>query len=266
MWNRVRGPFATISSILPTDQSDQQKDQSKGHSTDHANKRSTSCVENLTSMFDSLLLDPGDHKYQYRMTPALAEEIRECLPSRLKIQDVWKLIYSLREDGSSLATLFDFCRASNHSCNERHGYVLFIETTNSEKFGAFSSEYFHPCSRYYSNGECFLWRITEYKSDLAPKFDSYPYSGANSFMIYSNREFLSIGGGSGVFGLWLDKYLVSGSTSSCSTFDNDPLIKTNKSTESPAKNDQEVQSNIYETDNCEKVEFTISQVEVWLVY
>lgn len=43
------------------------------------------------------------------LTPAVAEEIRIMVPERQRIEDEWNLIYSLDQDGASLATLYKMC-------------------------------------------------------------------------------------------------------------------------------------------------------------
>lgn len=55
------------------------------------------------------------------------------------------------------------------------------------------------------------------------RFKAFPYSGVNDFMIYCQRDYLSIGGGDGHYGLWLDNDLENGISESCPTFGNEPL-------------------------------------------
>ncbi|KAK5075184.1 oxidation resistance protein 1 [Lithohypha guttulata] len=55
------------------------------------------------------------------------------------------------------------------------------------------------------------------------RFKAFPYSGINDFMIYCQRDYLSVGGGDGHYGLWLDNDLQSGISDSCPTFGNEPL-------------------------------------------
>lgn len=52
---------------------------------------------------------------------------------------------------------------------------------------------------------------------------SYTWTGNNQFFINATREFLSMGGGGGNFGLWLDADLNHGRSQKCATFDNEPL-------------------------------------------
>jgi hypothetical protein len=55
------------------------------------------------------------------------------------------------------------------------------------------------------------------------RFKAFPYSGLNDFMIFCEPGFLSVGGGDGHYGLWLDDALEKGISDTCPTFGNEPL-------------------------------------------
>ncbi|KIX00930.1 uncharacterized protein Z518_09995 [Rhinocladiella mackenziei CBS 650.93] len=55
------------------------------------------------------------------------------------------------------------------------------------------------------------------------RFKAFPYSGVNDFLIYCESSYLSIGGGDGHYGLWLDDELNNGVSETCPTFGNEPL-------------------------------------------
>lgn len=55
------------------------------------------------------------------------------------------------------------------------------------------------------------------------RFKAFPYSGENDYLIFCEQRFLSIGGGDGHYGLWLDDFLEKGVSQSCPTFGNEPL-------------------------------------------
>lgn len=55
------------------------------------------------------------------------------------------------------------------------------------------------------------------------RFKAFPYSGVNDFLIYCQAGYLSIGGGDGHYGLWLDDELNTGISETCPTFGNEPL-------------------------------------------
>ncbi|KAG0647122.1 Oxidation resistance 1 [Hyphodiscus hymeniophilus] len=55
------------------------------------------------------------------------------------------------------------------------------------------------------------------------RFKAFPYSGVNDYMMLCEAGFLSVGGGDGHYGLWLDDSLEKGVSSHCLTFGNEPL-------------------------------------------
>jgi len=55
------------------------------------------------------------------------------------------------------------------------------------------------------------------------RFKAFPYSGINDYMIFCQQEYVSVGGGDGHYGLWLDDNLEKGISSTCPTFGNEPL-------------------------------------------
>ncbi|KAJ4365599.1 oxidation resistance protein 1 [Neocucurbitaria cava] len=55
------------------------------------------------------------------------------------------------------------------------------------------------------------------------RFKAFPYSGVNDYMIFCEHSYLSIGGGDGHYGLWLDDNLENGISDTCPTFGNEPL-------------------------------------------
>ncbi|TFB07524.1 Oxidation resistance protein 1 [Trichoderma ghanense] len=194
------------------------------------------------------------------LTPAVAEEIRTMVPERLRISEDWRLVYSLAQNGTSLATLYQTCRQFE---GMRVGFVLVVKDQEGGTFGAYLSEYPHPAPSYFGNGECFLWRASTLTSlppppsadtthltrstTLAPpppppppsqsgtstprsvdttpgiRFKAFPYSGLNDFYINCETGFLSVGSGGGHYGLWLDDSLDVGHSSTCETFGNEPL-------------------------------------------
>ncbi|KAL9602930.1 MAG: hypothetical protein Q9219_001455 [cf. Caloplaca sp. 3 TL-2023] len=55
------------------------------------------------------------------------------------------------------------------------------------------------------------------------RFKAFPYSGVNDYLIFCEQGFLSVGGGDGKYGLWLDGVLERGISSACMTFGNEAL-------------------------------------------
>lgn len=57
--------------------------------------------------------DPATSPSAQILSRALAEEIRLLVPPRLQLADTWSLVYSLEQDGVSLATLYSKCASSD---------------------------------------------------------------------------------------------------------------------------------------------------------
>lgn len=55
------------------------------------------------------------------------------------------------------------------------------------------------------------------------RFKAFPYSGVNDYLMQCESGFLSVGGGDGHYGLWLDDNFERGISSHCLTFGNEPL-------------------------------------------
>ncbi|KAK0610487.1 hypothetical protein B0T17DRAFT_593639 [Bombardia bombarda] len=98
------------------------------------------------------------------LTPAIAEEIRIMVPTRLSIVDEWNLVYSLDQDGASLATLYEKCAAYR---GRRVGFVLVVKDHEGGIFGAYLSDYPRPHPKYFGTGECFLWHAS-FMASLPP--------------------------------------------------------------------------------------------------
>ncbi|KAK5653536.1 hypothetical protein OQA88_8795 [Cercophora sp. LCS_1] len=180
------------------------------------------------------------------LTTSIAEELRIMVPARLSIVDEWNLVYSLEQDGASLATLYD--KAARYS-GKRVGFVLVVKDLEGGTFGAYLSDYPHPRAGYFGTGECFLWRAsvlaglpprpdelmdgdgavprsaTILGSEGTPgiRFKAFPYSGVNEYYMLCESHFLSVGAGDGKYGLWLNDGLEKGVSSTCLTFGNERL-------------------------------------------
>lgn len=55
------------------------------------------------------------------------------------------------------------------------------------------------------------------------RFKAFPYSGVNDYVMFCEQGYLSVGGGDGRYGLWLDSRLEEGVSASCMTFGNEGL-------------------------------------------
>lgn len=166
------------------------------------------------------------------LKPEVAEQLRNFLPSRLQLRSQWQLVYSLEQHGASLTTLYDRNRPPP---GQRPGYILVVKDRDHNIFGAYSNEHFRPSDfkRFFGNGDCFLWKtyevLTEIKNEekTIPQHETrvrvFPYTGENDFLIFCTPQFLSMGGGDGHYGLWVDNNLESGISNRSLTFGNDLL-------------------------------------------
>nr|XP_020452549.1 nuclear receptor coactivator 7 [Monopterus albus] len=122
----------------------------------------------------------------------------------------WQLIYSTGVHGSSLKTLY------RNMADLDSPVLLVIKDKHKKVFGAFSSDSFRVSKYCYGTGETFLF-------SFSPDFQAYRWSGQNTYFVNGNLESLQIGGGGGVFALWLDSDLYHGASFPCPTFNNAPL-------------------------------------------
>ena len=53
----------------------------------------------------------------------------------------------------------------------------------------------------------------------------FRWSGKNDYLILTDSKFISVGGGNGKFGLWIDSNFNLGHTATCPCFDNEPLTE-----------------------------------------
>ncbi|KAH0548658.1 hypothetical protein GP486_007799 [Trichoglossum hirsutum] len=197
------------------------------------------------------------------LSRALAEEIRLLIPPRLQLAEDWSLVYSLEQNGTSLATMYKNCEGLVGS---KGGFVLVVRDSSGGVFGSFLTNAPSPSPHYYGTGECFLWKasivsplanlplppssdttnltrsttISNGNGTLSPplsngmsitgqttpghlRFKAFPYSGINDYMILCDQRYLSVGGGDGHYGLWLDDTFEKGISSRSLTFGNEPL-------------------------------------------
>ncbi|CBQ68161.1 conserved hypothetical protein [Sporisorium reilianum SRZ2] len=103
------------------------------------------------------------------------------------------------------------------------GLVIAIKDENDNVFGAFVNEKLRPQQHYYGSGECFLWKTVAAPKEEDRAVERYRWTGKNDYMVLSESTFLSVGGGEGKFGLWIDGALEKGVSSCCPAFDNEVL-------------------------------------------
>ncbi|ORE04005.1 TLD-domain-containing protein [Rhizopus microsporus var. microsporus] len=147
------------------------------------------------------------------LTDEIADKLRVHLPRRYRLAPEMALLYSLDQHGISLSTLYHLVKNNKGPC------VLVIKDADNNIFGAYLNESLKPGTRYYGTGECFLWKWQTPECQIT----AYKWTGKNDYMILSEPDFIAIGGGEGVFGLWINSELEKGYSQSCPTFDNERL-------------------------------------------
>ncbi|KAI1719089.1 TLD domain-containing protein [Ditylenchus destructor] len=149
----------------------------------------------------------------------MIRQIVDILPPRAEGYP-WVNIYNSEKHGFSLATLY---RKMSEWTEELSPVLLVIRDVQGHVFGAVASTALRPAEHYYGTGDsCLLFRFTgEYPHTR--ELRSYTWTGDNQFFVNATRDFLSMGGGGGHYGLWLDADLNNGRTQKCATFDNEPL-------------------------------------------
>uniref|UniRef100_A0A8C9SZY1 Nuclear receptor coactivator 7 n=1 Tax=Scleropages formosus TaxID=113540 RepID=A0A8C9SZY1_SCLFO len=150
-------------------------------------------------------------------------KLASYLPARIQGYP-WRLAYSTAVHGTSLKTLY------RNLTDIDSPVLLVIKDMDNQVFGAFSTHPFRISEHCYGTGETFLY-------SFCPDVRVYQWSGENSYFVKGSTDSLQMGGGTGHFGLWLDADLYHGSSSTCSTFRNQPLSS--------------------------KQDFTIQDLEVW---
>ncbi|KAG5277576.1 hypothetical protein AALO_G00119210 [Alosa alosa] len=137
------------------------------------------------------------------------QKLAARLPARVQGYP-WRLVYSTGVHGTSLKTLYR--SLARLDCP----VLLVIKDMDNQVFGAFSTHPFRVSEHCYGTGETFLY-------SFSPEIKVYHWTGENSYFVKGNIDSLQLGGGGGHLGLWLDADLYHGTTSSCSTFHNQPL-------------------------------------------
>lgn len=147
------------------------------------------------------------------------------------------------------------------------GCVLVVKDTQGRTFGAFINEGLREQKTYYGDGTwsvfpssyrtradmwwySFLWKATPFPpSDfrVGHSVKSFKWTGQNEYYILTDSRSISVGGGDGRFGLWIDGVFEKGYSSRCPCFGNEPLVDWEKGR------------------GVEEAQFEVLQFEVWAV-
>ncbi|KAI3379430.1 hypothetical protein SNEBB_001235 [Seison nebaliae] len=138
--------------------------------------------------------------------------LNHVLPPRA-VGYIWKNIFNTSDHGYSLGSLY------RHMPDEMTPILIVIQDTNKDIFGVCASQKLEirHGSSFYGSGESLLFKFT-------PQFTSYGWSGTNNFCMISDLNFMAFGCSEGKYGLMIDNDLNRGTTHSCATYANEPLI------------------------------------------
>lgn len=146
----------------------------------------------------------------------------QMLPEYCQVR-VPKLLYSSKEDGYNLSTLYGKCKIYQEKMSVKFVFLI-IQTLDNDIFGAFLDTVIIKSIKSYIGGsECFIFgfyedrRITHYSEN---KNIQYWLGG---------MDYLQIGGGGDGPAIYLNDTLQEGQTNACETFGND-ILTSNKST------------------------------------
>jgi hypothetical protein len=143
-------------------------------------------------------------------------KIQKSLPARYRNQD-WHLLYSTREHGISLATLY-------YNCEKEEPLLFIIKTKDSYTMGAFIQDPIRPkYNRYYGSGETFVFSF-----DDDDEYNFYRWQQTNQYFVYTGLSYVALGGSandnksrSSSCALYFDKDIERGASYECSTFGNE---------------------------------------------
>eukprot|EP01132_Coremiostelium_polycephalum_P001161 gene1161-1471_t len=154
------------------------------------------------------LLKELHHKEQIILTTEIFKRLRHYLPMRVQGSDI-VLRFNTTNDGVSFSTFYRKMKEFEQS-------LLLIKDQKGYIFGAYLSEEIKSKKdTFYGTGETLLFKIH-------PEFEVFGWTKENDFFIFTNQDYIAIGGGS-MFGLWMDNDFLHGYSGKCETFNNSCL-------------------------------------------
>ncbi|ULT86165.1 hypothetical protein L3Y34_006093 [Caenorhabditis briggsae] len=154
----------------------------------------------------------------------MIRQVMDILPPRAEGYP-WVNIYNSEKHGFSLATMY---RKMAEFDEDLSPVLLIIRDTKEHVFGAVVSSAIRPSDHYFGTGDsCLLWRFTG-EAPHTRELRQFNWTGDNQYFVNAAKDSLSIGAGSGRYGLWFDADLNHGRSQKCETFDNEPLCGDNE--------------------------------------
>ena len=149
----------------------------------------------------------------------LALMLRLYLPEVMQIQ-AYKLVYSLYNHGTDLATFYKGARGHDYS-------LILVETLNGSVFGGFCSREWKPVGSYFGTGESFIFSFDrnqkrEEKVDNSDEgaVSVHRWTTRNNYFCFADNDKIAMGGGGGGFGFVIDADFRTCESSPCETYGN----------------------------------------------
>ncbi|OHT07126.1 TLD family protein [Tritrichomonas foetus] len=137
----------------------------------------------------------------------------------------WSLKFRLSQDGASFTAFQSKVKPIKVA-------LLLIRTNYNDIIGGFASHgIMFDARKAYPSGECFVFTFT-------PSFNAFKWAHTTNFFFSSTAEEMIVGGG-GAAAIWIDHRFLSAFSEKCNAFNSPPLAS--------------------------KVEFKISEIEVWSI-
>ena len=137
------------------------------------------------------------------LTPAEIDTLRVNLPIREK-QLPWHLIYSMREHGVSLDTLYS-------KCEKKKPLIMIVQAHDKTRFGAFLSQGLYKSGSFYGSAESFVFTFH-------PLLAVYKSSGKNNYYTIASDHDISIGNSEIGAAIYLGDKMEKGFSDNCDTF------------------------------------------------
>ena len=137
------------------------------------------------------------------LTGAEIDTLRVNLPFREK-QVPWHLIYSMREHGVSLDTLYS-------KCENRKPLVMIIQASDKTRFGAYLSQGLFKSKSFFGSAESFVFTFH-------PLLTVYKSSGKNQYFATASDHDISIGNSEIGAAIYLGDQMEKGFSDPCDTY------------------------------------------------
>lgn len=147
--------------------------------------------------------------------------VKNGLPTHLHWKK-WKRLFSSTRDGDCFTTMLYKVKGHKYT-------VVIVKTMQGHVCGGFAaSEWASGGDSYYGTGQAFLFSFTRLGDEDEEELQLYKWTGSNMYIqlcdVGSTRLAMGGGGKKGCFGLAVQNNFYEGTTGTCDTFANKPLV------------------------------------------